>query len=171
MPRALDETDKHIIQRLREDGRRSYAAIARDVGLSETSVRQRVKRLLQDKVIHIGAATYPSSLGFITAGIGIKVEQGRHEEVARALAKLPEADFAATCVGAFDVVVDVICESHEQLCELVVDGVRALPGVRDAEVYLWATIVLDVQSWGSPQTEPPLPRTLRTPAADSAGIR
>jgi Lrp/AsnC family transcriptional regulator for asnA, asnC and gidA len=36
----LDETDRRIVQHLREDGRRPYAAIARDVGLSEAAVPQ-----------------------------------------------------------------------------------------------------------------------------------
>ncbi len=148
MPRKLlDATDRRIIQHLREDGRRSYAAIARDVGLSEASVRQRVSRMLRDGAIQISAATYPTRLGFITAGIGIKVENGRHEEIAGIIARLPEVEFAATCLGVFDVVIDVICESREHLYEFVVEKVRALPGVREADVYLYAKVVRDQLSW------------------------
>jgi Lrp/AsnC family transcriptional regulator, regulator for asnA, asnC and gidA len=151
--KQLDETDRRIIQHLREDGRRSYAAIARDVGLSEASVRQRVTRLLRQKIIHIAAATYPTSLGFITAGIGIKVEGARHEEVAHAIAELPQAEYVAVCVGVFDVVVDVICESRDELYEVVVGHIRALPGVRDAQIYLYTKVVHDQLAWRPPVAE------------------
>ena len=44
----LDEVSRQLVEALQEDGRRSYAALAQDVGLSEAAVRQRVKRLLDD---------------------------------------------------------------------------------------------------------------------------
>jgi Lrp/AsnC family transcriptional regulator for asnA, asnC and gidA len=145
--KPLDATDRRIIQHLREDGRRAYAVIARDVGLSEASVRQRVARMLRDKVIAISAATYPTNLGFLTAGVGIKVESGRHEEIARAVAALPEAEFVATCLGQYDVHADLVCETRERLYEVVVEAIRALPGVRDADVVLYAKVVRDQLSW------------------------
>ena len=148
--KPLDEIDRRIIQHLREDGRRSYAAIGRDVGLSEASVRQRVARMLRDKVISISAATYPTSLGFITAGVGIKVDGGRHDEVARAVAELPEAEFVATCLGEYDVHADLVCETRERLYEIVVESIRALSGVRDAHVVLYARVVRDQLSWKPP---------------------
>ena len=42
----LDEVSKAIIEQLQQDGRRSYAAIGKVVGLSEAAVRQRVQRLI-----------------------------------------------------------------------------------------------------------------------------
>lgn len=149
-PRPLDDTDRRIIQHLREDGRRSYAAIARDVGLSEASVRQRVTRLLRDKVIHIAAATRPTSFGFLTAGIGIKVEQGRHEEIARQIAELPEVEFAAICLGNYDIHVDIVCEDRQRLFEIVVEKIRSLPGVRDADVFLYTQVIRDELAWRPP---------------------
>ncbi|MET0997172.1 MAG: AsnC family transcriptional regulator, partial [Marmoricola sp.] len=38
----LDAVSKAIIEQLQQDGRKSYAAIAKVVGLSEAAVRQRV---------------------------------------------------------------------------------------------------------------------------------
>ena len=40
-----DDVSKRIIEQLQQDGRRSYAAIGKVVGLSEAAVRQRVQRL------------------------------------------------------------------------------------------------------------------------------
>src|SRR5215813_4098423 len=61
---ALDEISKRIIEQLQQDGRRSYAAIGKAVGLSEAAVRQRVQRLTDAGVMQVVAVTDPLELGF-----------------------------------------------------------------------------------------------------------
>src|SRR3974390_2193534 len=61
---VIDEVSKLIIEQLQQDGRRSYAAIGKAVGLSEAAVRQRVPRLTDVGVMQIVAVTDPMSLGF-----------------------------------------------------------------------------------------------------------
>src|ERR1700729_687290 len=65
----LDELSKAIIEKLQEDGRRSYAGIGKAVGLSEAAVRQRVQRLIDAKVMQIVAVTDPLTLGFRRQGM------------------------------------------------------------------------------------------------------
>jgi Lrp/AsnC family transcriptional regulator for asnA, asnC and gidA len=72
---VLDQLSKRIIEQLQEDGRRSYAAIARAVGLSEAATRQRVQRLLDERIIQIAAVTDAAAVGFHRmALLGINVE-------------------------------------------------------------------------------------------------
>src|SRR3984957_5711901 len=78
---ALDHLSKQIIEQLQEDGRRSYAAIGKAVGLSEAAVRQRVQRLQDTGVMQIVAVTDPLTLGFrrqalIAIKCGGDLEQG-----------------------------------------------------------------------------------------------
>ena len=47
----LDEKDKRILEMLIEDSRRPYREIAEEVGLSESTVRKRVIKLQNEKVI------------------------------------------------------------------------------------------------------------------------
>ena len=47
----LDEKDKRILEMLIEDSRRPYREIAEEVGLSESTVRKRVIKLQDEKVI------------------------------------------------------------------------------------------------------------------------
>src|SRR5215470_14567596 len=61
---TIDKVSKLIIEQLQQDGRRSYTAIGRAVGLSEAGVRQRVQRLIDGGVIQIVAVTDPMTLGF-----------------------------------------------------------------------------------------------------------
>ena len=72
---VIDDVSKLIIEQLQQDGRRSYAAIGKAVGLSEAAVRQRVQRLIGDGVMQIVAVTDPMTLGFHRQTmIGIKCE-------------------------------------------------------------------------------------------------
>ncbi|MGZ4455831.1 MAG: AsnC family transcriptional regulator [Nocardioides sp.] len=71
---ALDEVSKAIIEQLQQDGRRSYAAIGKVVGLSEAAVRQRVQRLTDSGVMQVVAVTDPLELGFARqAMVGVRV--------------------------------------------------------------------------------------------------
>src|SRR6476660_380111 len=91
---ALDEVSKAIIEQLQQDGRRSYAAIGKVVGLSEAAVRQRVQRV-----------TDPLELGFARqAMVGVRVS-GPMEPVADALADLDEVDYVVITAGAYDLLV------------------------------------------------------------------
>ena len=89
----LDDVSKAIIEQLQQDGRRSYAAIGKVVGLSEAAVRQRVQRLIESGVMQVVAVTDPLELGFARqAMVGIRVT-GPLEPVADELAELDEVDY------------------------------------------------------------------------------
>lgn len=47
----LDETNKKILDFLTKDGRKPYKEIADELGLSESTVRKRVAKMAQDKII------------------------------------------------------------------------------------------------------------------------
>ena len=68
------DVSKAIIEQFQQDGRRSYAAIGKVVGLSEAAVRQRVQRLIDGGVMQVVAVTDPLELGFARqAMVGIRV--------------------------------------------------------------------------------------------------
>src|SRR5919107_6211999 len=73
----LDDVSKAIIEELQQDGRRSYAAIGKVVGLSEAAVRQRVQRLVDHGVMQVVAVTDPPELGVSRqALIGVRATGG-----------------------------------------------------------------------------------------------
>lgn len=145
----LDETGAAIVEQLQIDGRRSYAAIAKEIGLSEAAVRQRVQRLLDDGVMQIVAVTDPLTLGLHRqAMIGVRVE-GDSREVADALAALPQADYVVLTAGSFDLLVEVVAESDEQLLHLLNDRIRNIPGVRSTETFVYLKLRKQTYAWGT----------------------
>jgi len=146
---VLDDVSKAIIEQLQQDGRRPYAAIGKAVGLSEAAVRQRVQRLLESGVMQIVAVTDPLSVGFPRAAmIGIRVE-GDMEVVAEQLEAMTEVDYVVITAGAFDILVEVVCEDDDHLLNVINKRIRAIPGVRHTESFVYLKLRKQIYSWGT----------------------
>ena len=144
----LDDVSKAIIEQLQQDGRRSYAAIGKVVGLSEAAVRQRVQRLIESGVMQVVAVTDPLELGFARqAMVGIEVT-GPLDQVADSLAELEEVDYVVVTAGSYDVLVEVVCESDDHLLELISGKIRKIPGVVRTETFMYLNLRKQTYSWG-----------------------
>src|SRR6476659_468829 len=145
---ALDEVSKAIIEQLQQDGRRSYAAIGKVVGLSEAAVRQRVQRLTESGVMQVVAVTDPLQLGFARqAMVGIRA-RGELESVAEALGELEEVDYVVITAGSYDILVEVVAESDDHLLELISAKIRAIPQVETTETFMYLKLQQQTYSWG-----------------------
>lgn len=147
-PVHLDDVSKAIIEQLQQDGRRSYAAIGKVVGLSEAAVRQRVQRLIDGGVMQVVAVTDPLELGFARqAMVGVRVT-GRLEPVADAIAELAEVDYVVITAGSFDLLVEVVAESDEHLLEVISGRIRDIEGVLATETFMYLRLHKQTYSWG-----------------------
>jgi Lrp/AsnC family transcriptional regulator, regulator for asnA, asnC and gidA len=144
----LDDVSKAIIEELQQDGRRSYAAIGKVVGLSEAAVRQRVQRLIDSNVMQVVAVTDPLELGFARqAMIGVRA-QGELEPIADQLAKMEEVDYVVITAGSFDLLAEVVCESDEHLLEVLSHRIRTIKGVVSTETFMYLKLRKQTYSWG-----------------------
>lgn len=147
-PTRLDGTAKRIIELLQEDGRISYAAIAKAVGLSEAAARARVQKLLDSEIMQIVAVTDPTQVGFTRqAMIGIRTE-GDLTKVGDRIAQVPEVDYVVTTAGSFDLLVEVVCEDDPHLLD-VIRHVRELEGVVSSETFVYLKLNKQHYNWGT----------------------
>jgi Lrp/AsnC family transcriptional regulator, regulator for asnA, asnC and gidA len=148
-PPHIDDVSKAIIELLQEDGRRSYADIGKSVGLSEAAVRQRVQKLTESGVMQIVAVTDPMQLGFLRqAMIGITVS-GDTRQVAEELAALPAVDYVVLTAGSFDILAEVVCESDDDLLDLLNSQIRKIGGVRSTETFVYLKLHKQLYNWGT----------------------
>lgn len=145
---VLDDVSKKIIEQLQQDGRRPYGTIGKAVGLSEAAVRQRVQKLVDNGVIQIVAVTDPTEVGFARqAMIGIKAS-GDLDPIADALAAMDEIDYVVITAGSFDLIVEVVCESDEQLLEILSKRIRSIEGVLSTESFVYLKLHKQTYAWG-----------------------
>jgi Lrp/AsnC family transcriptional regulator, regulator for asnA, asnC and gidA len=145
---VLDGLSKRIIEQLQQDGRRSYAAIGKAVGLSEAAVRQRVQRLIDAGAMQIVAVTDPLTLGFHRqAMVGVRCS-GDLDRVAEQLAGIDEIDYVVITAGSFDLLVEVVCEDDDQLLEIL-GRVRSIPSVTMTETFVYLKLRKQTYTWGT----------------------
>ena len=146
---TVDDVGKRLIEELQRDGRRSYAALAKTVGLSEAAVRQRVQRMVDSGVMQVVAVTDPLQVGFHRqAMIGLRVE-GDLVKVADRLAEIDEVDYVVVTAGSFDILLELVCEDDDHLLRILSERIRALPGVRDTETFVYLKLAKQTYSWGT----------------------
>ena len=133
----MDGLDHRIVSLLQMDGRASNAALARELGVSEGTIRRRVSRLIQEDAISIAAVPNIEKLGYTTtAFIGLQVRPGKADDVADALAGLAEVHYVSVTTGSYDVFIWVGLESSERLGEFLHTSIAAIDGVQRTETFV-----------------------------------
>ena len=114
----VDETSKAII-RLLQDGRRSFSAIAEELGITENTVRSRVNRLIEDRVLTIKGLVDPQNMPSLQVAImGIKVTTMDLERKARELTALHGVISCAVVTGRYDLILQLELSEDED-CSLL----------------------------------------------------
>ena len=133
----MDELDRRIIALLEHNGRASNARIARDVGVSEGTVRRRLKRLVSDRIINVVAIPDPRKLGYESeALIGIQVDPDKIDQVANKVAELDDTRWVAVTTGTYDVFAWATLPNAEALGTFLREKVGVIQGVRRTETFV-----------------------------------
>ena len=125
-----DDTDKQLLALLRDNARQSTAELARQLGLSRTTVKDRIARLEQRGII--SGYTIRSSddyqQGLIKAHVMIIADGKKSAAVLRQMKKLPAIRRVDTVSGIYDFIVEVATDTTMQL-DSVLDEIGAIDGV------------------------------------------
>jgi Lrp/AsnC family transcriptional regulator, regulator for asnA, asnC and gidA len=148
--KKLDRVDCRMIQLLQKDGRMPNNAIAQELGMSEFTVRRRLKRLLDSGIIKIVAVANPMDLGFEIAGnLKIRIDLKKADEVLEKLKKLEALIWVALTTGGTDIDVDFVVRSLKEFQELVFKKISKIDGVLSTEASLMVDLVKDEHDWGT----------------------
>ena len=112
----VDDIDKQIIKMLNLNGRTPNTEIAKKLKLSETAIRKRIKKLLDDEVIQIVAVVNQKKMGYVFRGnICIKSDIKKIDDVKAELNKIDRIWYIAHLTGAFDFDIEFSAKSQEEL--------------------------------------------------------
>jgi len=127
----VDNTDARILSALGADGRRPYAEVGAEVGLSTAAVHERVKKLLERGVIRrFSISVDPERVGLgLTAFVAIRNDGGiRCREVAPRLRAMPEVAELHSVAGEYDFLAK-IRTTHARALEDLLYEIKSIPGV------------------------------------------
>ncbi len=145
-----DRLDCQLIRLLQKDGRLPNNAIAQDLGVSEFTVRRRLKRLLDNGVIRIVAVADPIDLGFEIAGnLKIRIDLKKTDQVLEQLKQIDALIWVALTTGGTDVDADFVARSLKEFQELIFKRISRIDGVLSTETSLMVDLVKDTYDWGT----------------------
>ncbi len=148
--KILDQIDCHMIELLQKDGRISNTDIAKEIGLSEATVRTRLNRLIQDEFIQIVAVSNPIKLGFkIVGNIRIHVEIKKMENIVKELKKLKPLWFIVQTTGGTGIDTEFVVKSLDELNELIFEKINKIDGVVRTETTLFLKYLKRHYDWGT----------------------
>ena len=130
----LDKLDQGIVEKLARDARISNRAIAAELGVTEGTIRTRVKRLQNEGLIQFTVVT-----DFRMAGspnlcmMGIDADPSHVSELARRLSDIPEITCVIVLLGRYSLLAMGLFTNIEQLNDLVTERIRPMPGVQRVE--------------------------------------
>ncbi|MEY4576577.1 MAG: hypothetical protein RL701_1280 [Pseudomonadota bacterium] len=134
----LDSVDRGIVEALRSDGRTNNSAIAAQLGVTEGTVRQRVRKLTDAGVVKVSALLNPEIISeHQLCMIGMKVsESKRLEASAEAVNRLPEVRSVAIVTGRYDLLVEVLVDSNHGLIRFLSESLADVAGIESSETFL-----------------------------------
>jgi DNA-binding Lrp family transcriptional regulator len=145
---TLDDIDHSIIDLLRADGRLPYRALARELELTEATVRSRVKRLEESGTMRVVAVTDIEAAGYqMLLAIGVQIEDRSPADVARDLAKIPEIFSVNVVVGTHDVEILVVAEDLDALNALQAKVLSTVRGIRRLTSSLAIDVLKNQPDW------------------------
>jgi Lrp/AsnC family transcriptional regulator for asnA, asnC and gidA len=149
--RLYDELDREIIALLQQDGRRPNTELAQLLGVTETTVRKRIGRLVSENLIKVVAVPSPEVVGMtMSAIVGITVNMNAYEHVAAALEALPQTRYVGYSTGPYDLIIEVFFRSHEELLELISKKLARIPGIVKTDTSVILKVTKFAYEWEIP---------------------
>ncbi len=148
--RSLDRIDREMIRLLQQDGRIANTEIAKQIGISEATVRTRLNRLTSEGIIQIVAVSNPFKIGFEIVGIiRICCDLEKIDHITEELEKLEEVWFIVNATGNSDIYTEFITRSLEDLNELIYKKINKIDGVTRTETSLIMNYSKRKYDWGT----------------------
>jgi Lrp/AsnC family transcriptional regulator for asnA, asnC and gidA len=146
----VDEIDLRLIDLLRADGRAGTRELGEALGISEGTVRSRIKRLADARVMRVTAITdFEAEGNEFWVMCSIQVEGRPVKEVADEIAHCPNTISVSIVSGRFDVLATVLARDKAELVRLLADDLGKIPGVSAIENSVALDVVLSKSQWAA----------------------
>ena len=148
---SMDALDWDIVRACRYSPKISNAAIARELGVSEATVRRRLRALADAGILRFATLVHPSVMeDSVEVLIGVKVTPQRVLAVANEIAAMPEVRYAALTTGDIDVWVASTFPSAVAWIEFR-SRLHAIDGVTDTVTHQVAHLLKRTWDWLTPE--------------------
>ena len=147
----LAPVDIQIIRALQKDARGSLVKVAAALGVPESTVRNRVNRLVEKGLVEFAVATNPLRFGYdVWAIIEVQVQPGHIRSVARRLAQIPDIHLVGIMSGNYDIYAGALFRNNQELLALITGPLARVPGIRGISTSQMLEVVKRNVTFGIP---------------------
>jgi Lrp/AsnC family transcriptional regulator for asnA, asnC and gidA len=147
---VLDKVDRRMVGLLQQDGRMPIVTLAKELGISETTARMRLKRLINEELIKVVAVSNPLRLGFqINGNLKLSIQLNKKDAILKALKEIDALNYVALTTGGSDIDIDFIAGSLNEFKTLIFEKISQIDGVNSAETSLIVEIVKNTWDYGT----------------------
>ena len=140
MELTLDKIDHKIIQKLLEDGRASFSAIAKEIALTDVAIKKRVERLKKRGIIsNISAELNLKVLGYENPiFVQIRTEMSKKKDVIKRLKELDYIVELYQILGEYNLLAKLIVPNIES-AETFINKLGTFDGILDVKTQVILT--------------------------------
>ena len=141
----LDEIDRKILFFLQANCKIPYHEIGKRLKIAPSTVHNRVKRLIKNKIIKAFSAILdPEKLGLnVVSWVGISTEPGKLREVAKELIAFEEIQVVGASYGDHDILIQITCKDAKELSNFIRTKIKPIDGVKN-EPHVHSSIFTEV---------------------------
>jgi Lrp/AsnC family transcriptional regulator, regulator for asnA, asnC and gidA len=152
----MKQIDEEITRIMAVQGYQTTKYIALKIGVSERTVSRHLDDMIKQRMIKVVAVPNPVLCGFKAwAKIGIKIEPGCLETVARKLVEHPAVYFVAYSLGRYDIIIAVHFDTINTLTQFVSTELISIKGVNSSETLLLSSPRKYYNfNWPKPESNP-----------------
>lgn len=148
--KTIDAVDCRMILLLQKDGRISNTEIAKQIGISEATVRTRLNRLIKEELIQIVAVSNPLKLGFKIVGhIRIHVDIRKMDAIVAQLKRLKPLWFIVQTTGGTGIDTEFVVKDLDELNHLIFERINRIDGVQRTETEMFLNYIKRQYDWGT----------------------
>lgn len=133
-----NDLNQQIIRLLEQDGRMPFNEIAKNLGVSEGTIRNRVHALMDNNYLRIVAMADPVAAEYKTdAMLGLTVKSGvKPRDVAAYLEEDDRVVFILWVAGCYDLIIEVVSDDGEALQAFLEEKIHEYDGIAEVDVML-----------------------------------
>ena len=144
MSQKLDDIDLQILDALQVDARTSFVRLSQSLGVSDTTVRARIDRLVRRFGVRFVVDIDPKELGMLYFYLGVRVQGPAMTRAVDRMSELPEIIFLGRTVGGYDLLAEMVCRDNPHMVRML-DEIRSIAGVTQVDTYTVLTV--EKENW------------------------
>lgn len=131
----LDDIDYGIIRALQGNARLPFTQVAKDLGVTEKTIRMRVQQLQDEGALSLVGIVNPVKVGFhVQAMIQVAVDAEKLDDVVAALMETVEIRLIVLTSGEYQLFTQVLVTSNEELSQFLLKKLHKIPGISKTNV-------------------------------------